>query len=235
MIRPREQPKADNLNQILTIYNQANGNAALYLYGEIVWSRSCAWDDSDQWPEKIKTFLNGLTGQPLDIYVNSPGGSVFAGLAIYNQLTRYAGAITSYVDGIAASIASVISLAADKVVMPSNTQMMIHKAECVSWGNAGDLRKAADMLDKADESIMLAYEAAGAVRETIQPLIEAETYLTAQEAAGLFPDKIEIVGGNQAVACALKMGPAKDLYDNMMELESERLRLHELTKGVIAI
>lgn len=234
MTRTREQPK-DNLNQILTVYNQANGNAALYLYGDIVWSESCAWDESDQYPESIRTFLNGLTGQPLDIYINSPGGSVFAGLAIYNQLARYNGVKTAYIDGIAASIASVISMAAGKIVMPGNTQMMIHRAWQFTWGNAQELRKTADDLDKADESIMQVYEGAGASRETIQPLIDAETYLTAQQTADLFPGKVEIVGGMQAVASALKMGPAKDLYKNMMEIESERLRFHELTKGAILI
>lgn len=232
MARTREQP-ADNLSQILTVYNQANGNAALYLYGEIVWSESYAWDESDQYPESIRAFLKGLAGQPLDIYINSPGGSVFAGLAIYNQLSRYAGVKTAYIDGIAASIASVITLAADRVIMPDNTQMMIHKAWQFTWGNAPELRKTADDLDKADESMLLIYENAGANRETIQPLIDAETYLTAQQAAELFPGKIEVVGGAQAVASALKMGPAKDLYKNMMEIESERLRFHELTKGAI--
>lgn len=107
--------KNDNLSSVLEIKNETKDNAELYFYGDIVSSCLGAWDDTDQYPESIKKFLDNVKGKDLDIYINSGGGSVFAGMAIYNMLKRHKGFKTVYIDGLAASIASVIALAGDKV------------------------------------------------------------------------------------------------------------------------
>ena len=88
----------------------------------------------------------------INIYINSRGGSVFEGTAIYNQLRRHPAHKTVYVDGFACSIASVIAMAGDEVVMPRNALMMVHNAMMGVWGNAAELRKAADDLDKINEA-----------------------------------------------------------------------------------
>ncbi len=111
------------------IKNKTDTSADLYFYGDIVSdSWQSYWTEEDRCPEDIREFLNDIEDHvDLNIYVNSGGGSVFGGLAIYNMLKRHKGYKTVYVDGIAASIASVIALAGDRVIVPSNAFIMIHK------------------------------------------------------------------------------------------------------------
>lgn len=120
----------------------------------------------------------------INIYINSFGGSVFEGTAIYSQLRRHSSEKVVYVDGFACSIASVIAMAGDKVIMPSNTIMMIHDAMTGIFGNARELRKAADDLDTIMEGNRQAYlgKSNGKVSEKkLKELLEAETWLTAQQ------------------------------------------------------
>ncbi len=100
----------NNLESLLKLKNSTETSADLYFYGDSV----C----EDQYPQQIKEFLDDAKGKDLNIYINSGGGSVFAGLAIYHMLKRHQGYKTVRVDGLAGSIASVIALAGDKVVIP---------------------------------------------------------------------------------------------------------------------
>jgi len=129
----------------------------------------------------------------LNIYINSGGGDVFAGQAIYSMLKRHPAQKKVYIDGLAASIASVIAMAGDTVCMPRNAMMMIHKAWTMAIGNANDLRKLADDMDKIDESILTTYQAkTGLEPEKLIEMVNAETWLTAEEAVVLgFADVIE--------------------------------------------
>lgn len=118
----------------------------------------------------------------IKIYINSLGGSVMEGIAIYNQLKRHAAHKTVYIDGFACSIASVIAMAGDTVVMPKNAVMMIHNAWTIALGNAAELRKAADDLDVVNNASRQAYlEKAGGklTEEKLTELLDAETYLSA--------------------------------------------------------
>jgi len=90
----------------------------------------------------------------LDIYINSPGGSVFDGIAIYNQLARWGGKKTVHIDGIAASIASVIAMVGDEIKIAENGLFMIHSAWGITVGNAAEMRKYADSLDKINGTIL---------------------------------------------------------------------------------
>ncbi len=120
----------------------------------------------------------------INIYINSLGGSVMEGVAIYNQLKRHAAYKTVYVDGFACSIASVIAMAGDKVIMPANAVMMIHNAWTCCEGNAVDMRKCADDLDKINEASRQAYiqKAQGKIKEEkLMELLENESYLTAKD------------------------------------------------------
>ena len=179
----------DNLKSFLTVKNSTLQTADLYFYGEIVSDWWGAWDDLDQYPEAIRDFLTEHEGKDLNIYVNSGGGSVFAGIAIYNMLLRHKGKKTVYVDGIAASIASVIALAGDEIIIPSNAFMMIHKPTLSCSGNADDLRKTAEDLDAVETGIINIYKAhlaEGANIETVKELVAAETWLNGEEAAKYF-------------------------------------------------
>lgn len=201
--------KKDNLKELLQIKNSTETSVDLYFYGDIVSSWWGAWDDTDQYPEKVKDFLDEAKGKELNIYVNSGGGSVFAGMAIYNMLKRHEGNKTVYVDGLAGSISSVIALAGDRIVIPSNAYMMIHKPWSYSMGNANELREQADMLDKIEEGIINVYSEnlkEGVDIEEIKEMVNNETWLTGEDASKYF--NIELSTNIEAVACI------SDYYDN---------------------
>ena len=196
------QKNKNNLNNLLQIKNSTETSCDLYFYGDIVDSWWGAWDDMDQYPESIKSFLNEAKGKDINIYINSGGGSVFAGMAIYNMLKRHQGYKTVYVDGLAGSIASVIALAGDKVIIPSNAYMMIHKPWCGLHGNSTELRAMADTLDKIEEGILNVYNenlAENADIEVVKAMVNAETWLTGDEASKYF--NVNVSESVDAVAC----------------------------------
>ena len=193
----------NNLKNMLEIKNSTETTCDLYFYGDIVDSWWGAWDDTDQYPEAIKSFLDDAKGKDINIYINSGGGSVFAGMAIYNMLKRHQGYKTVHVDGLAGSIASVIALAGDKVIIPSNAYMMIHKPWSGLYGNSTELREMADTLDKIEEGILNVYKenlAENADIEVIKAMVNAETWLTGEEASKYF--NVQVSDSVEAVACA---------------------------------
>lgn len=125
---------------------------------------------------------------PIDLRLNSPGGSVFDAVAIYNALSRHSGTITVWIDGIAASAASYIAMAGDEIVMPENAFLMIHDPSGVVMGTAADMRDMAGTLDKIAASMTRGYAAkSGKPEDEIAALLTAETWFDAQDAlaAGL--------------------------------------------------
>ena len=190
----------------MTIKNQTDSSADLFFYGDIVsetWQRE--WYEDDMAPGDVKKFLDQLDGtENINIHINSGGGSVFGGIAIYNMLRRNNAHKTVYVDGLAASIASVIMMAGDEIVMPKNATVMIHKPSAsyfFTTKNADDLRKDAESLDTCQEAIMQTYMTKAKVdKEEIEQKVNDETWLTGEEAAELFDIKVE--EANDAVACA---------------------------------
>lgn len=190
----------------MTIKNQTDSSADLFFYGNIVsetWQSE--WYEDDMAPGDVKEFLDQLDGtENINIHINSGGGSVFGGIAIYNMLRRNNAHKTVYVDGLAASIASVIMMAGDEIVMPKNATVMIHKPSAsyfFTTKNADDLRKDAESLDTCQEAIMQTYMTKAKVdKEEIEQKVNDETWLTGEEAAELFDIKVE--EANDAVACA---------------------------------
>ena len=150
------------------------------------------------WRGSSKRFVEDLTKlgplSKLNLRINSPGGSVFEGLAIYNALVRHAARVTVHVDGIAGSIASVVAMAGDEIKIAANAMFMIHKPFALTEGTAGELRAIADLLDKTEETIVGIY--AGRTKQEpkkISKMLATETWLNAEEAvAGGFAD--EVVG-----------------------------------------
>lgn len=190
----------------MTIKNQTDSSADLFFYGDIVsetWQSE--WYEDDMAPGDVKKFLDQLDGtENINIHINSGGGSVFGGIAIYNMLRRNNAHKTVHVDGLAASIASVIMMAGDEIVMPKNATVMIHKPSAsyfFTTKNADDLRKDAESLDTCQEAIMQTYMTKAKVdKEEIEQKVNDETWLTGEEAAELFDIKVE--EANDAVACA---------------------------------
>lgn len=198
----------DKLLDFMTIKNKTESSVDLYFYGDIVSSWCGAWDDMDQYPESIKNFLDDAKGKDLNIYINSNGGSVFAGIAIYNMLKRHEGHKKVYVDGLAASIASVIALVGDEIIIPSNAYFMIHNAWCGCVGNSEDLRKQADLLDNINETILNIYSdnlCDGVDIETIKEMMNDETWLNGDECSKYF--NVTLGEEVDAVACV------SDLYE----------------------
>jgi ATP-dependent Clp protease protease subunit len=163
--------------------NEEAGTAELYVYGEIVSEKW--WDDGSVSPEEIKNALDPVMSiKHLDMYINSPGGSVFAGVAMYSILNRSEAHIVAHVDGIAASAATYLVMAADEIKMPENTMLMIHKPMSWGGGNADDFRSQADALDKIEETVVSMYDARfeNLDADKIKEMMRAETYMTAAEA-----------------------------------------------------
>ena len=132
--------------------------------------------------QNIQDELNGADTKPLNVYINSYGGEVFEGFAIYNTLKRYKGMKTVYIDGIAASIASVIAMAGDKVIMNKASMMMIHNAIGGCYGNADDMKKVVQALEQINEVIRDVYLAKTNMNEgNLKELMDNETFMTANE------------------------------------------------------
>lgn len=165
------------------------GTLDIYIYGDV------EGDSYDWWTDEViesetsaNHFRDELAKHPnamqINIYINSYGGSVFEGTAIYNQLRRNPAHKTVYIDGFACSVASVIAMAGDEIVMPRNALMMIHNMWMSAVGNAAELRKAADDLDVINAAGRGAYLAKAGDKLPEEKLIEmmdAETWLTAED------------------------------------------------------
>lgn len=131
----------------------------------------------------VYNFLAENKDNDVDLFINSGGGVVDDGIAIYNALKRHSGKVTVYIDGLAASAASVIAMAGDNVMMYQSSLMMVHNPWSVSMGDAGDMRKSADVLDKRRDQLLVAYrEKTGMGDEKLKALLDAETWLNADEA-----------------------------------------------------
>ncbi|WP_444942720.1 head maturation protease, ClpP-related [Microbulbifer sp. ZKSA006] len=126
--------------------------------------------------------LNALDADEIDLRLNTPGGSVFEGNAIYNALKRHKAKITTYIDGLAASMGSIIALAGDRVIMADNAMYMIHNPWTSAYGDARELRKTADTLDKLRESMLNDYhQKTGIPEDELITMLDEETWLTASE------------------------------------------------------
>ena len=155
----------------------------IYIYSDI---DNSWWDDEAMSAEKFRKELEQhKDASQINLYINSMGGSVSEGVTIYNQIKRSKAKVTAYIDGFACSIASVIPMAADKVVMGENTMLMIHNPWTFAMGNSKELRKTAEDLDKVrDGCIIPAYKAKCGDKisdEKLLELLNNETYLTAAE------------------------------------------------------
>lgn len=175
-----------------TVLNQETNleqtERVLFLNGTIA---EDSWFDDDVTPQLFKEELVSGNGD-ITVWINSPGGDCVAAAQIYNMLREYEGNVTVKIDGIAASAASVIAMAGDKVLMSPVSMMMIHNPMTSAFGDSGEMQRAIDMLASVKDSIINAYELkTGLSRTKLAHLMDAETWMDAGKAVELgFADDI---------------------------------------------
>lgn len=221
LLKLQEKDKRGRYREVgsIEIRNESETAADLCFFGDINSKSLGEWQKyypEDKAPKDVQDFLDQLDGvSKINVHINSGGGSVFGGIAIYNILKRHKAEITVYVEGVAASIASVIAMAGDKIIIPANAQMMIHKPSSITWGNADDMRKEADILDGCQKVILNTYmqhTKEGVTPEQINALIDAETWKNGEEWQEYFD--IEVAEKSNAAAHA---SDYFDRYNNLPE------------------
>ena len=182
------------------------------------------YDEIGAYGISAKGFLAELgalsEGTPIDLRINSPGGSVFDAVAIYNAIKRHEGTVTVWIDGIAASAASYVAMAGDEIVMPENAFLMIHDPAGLVMGSADDMRAMADALDKVKGSLVQGYAAkSGRDPQDIAALMAAETWFDAKDAldAGLATRSAEPV----RIAARFDIGCFRNAPPALVEMVEE--------------
>lgn len=207
---------------MLKVINKTDATE-IYITGDIVDDADGAflqsWDAGDgyQWPAEIRAQLDAAKGKPLTVYINSNGGSVPAGVAMANMISRHDAPTKAVVDGWCCSIATQIFFAADARAMPSNAYLMIHKPATVAAGNSDDLLLAAEFLDTIQAGLETTYQKAARPEldaKKIHSMVEHETWLTGTEAAAMFD--IELLEAVPVLNCvaskqAVNMKPPENI------------------------
>lgn len=155
--------------------------------------------------ERFRAALQEVTAPTLHLRINSPGGSVFEALAMYNALREHPAAVVAHIDGLAASAATLVALGAAEVRMAANAFFMIHDPWALAVGSAEELRTTADLLEKIADPIVHTYQTkTGATEEAVRAWMAAETWFTAAEAeAAGFADVVDDEHDLAAAAAAL--------------------------------
>lgn len=188
------------------------------------------YDEIGMWGITAKDFagaLQKITAPNILVRLNSPGGDVFDGLAIYNALRAHPAKVTAQIDALAASIASIIALAGDQVVMAANAFMMVHNPWSMAMGDAAELRTVADTLEKVGKSLEGIYvEATGASPDQVKAWMDAETWFGAAEAieAGLVDDLVgDAPAENLAAARAFNLDNYRNPPRSLLERPIARM------------
>lgn len=204
------------MNKFNMLKQETDDSLDLYIFGDIVPS-GWKWDESDVTSYDVKDILTSKEElKTINVHINSCGGDVYEGLAIYNLLKNHKATVNVYVDGIAASIASVIAMSGDKIVMTDASLMMIHNCYTYTRGNARELRKTADDMEKVMEACKAAYK--GKIKitdEELDKLLDEETFLTAKECfeKGFATEVIKITEEKETLYANLIYAKLKDKLD----------------------
>lgn len=175
----------------------------IYVVGDIVDDSWKGWswgEDLDTYPSDIRSMLDEANNKPVNVYINSGGGDLFAGIAISNMLKRHNASTKAIVDGLAGSAASVIAFGCDSIEMPENAYLMIHKPSSWCSGNADDFKKMAETLDTLQVGIVNTYMdkvVDGVDSDKINSMVDEETWLTGKDAKEYF--KINTVEKNAVI------------------------------------
>jgi len=151
---------------------------SIYIYDVI----GPEWAGMDSDADLVRA-LSEFKGKPVEVRINSPGGSADMGIAMYQALKRHDGEVTTVVDSLAASVASVAFLGGAKRYMATGSRLMIHEASTIAWGDASGLRKIADVLDKYNDDIVDIYaEVSGQDPDELRAMMADETWMNRKDA-----------------------------------------------------
>ena len=197
-----------------------------------------SWFDDEVTPALFKDELNSGEGD-ITVWINSPGGDCIAAAQIYNMLMDYKGNVTVKIDGIAASAASVIAMAGNKVIVSPVSMIMIHNPATIAAGDTSEMQKAIAMLDEVKESIINAYEIkTGLSRAKLSHLMDAETWMDANSAIEMgFADEImqrnteddELEVPNVSMTFS-----RASVTNSLMEKMAEKCKIAQKTKNEIS-
>lgn len=217
---------------------ETTNSAEINIYGSI---GSSWWDESvsaSQFSKDLKELGNDI--EEITVRINSTGGSVYDGLAIRSLLKNHKASVTVMVDGLAASIASIIAMSGDKIVMAKGSMMMIHNPLSGGWGEAKDLREIADFLDKIRDSLVSVYASrTGKTTEELIELLDAETWMSAEEAVEMgFADQVEdevTVSAGIAGTIAVVNGVSMDLSKFVNPPDLKAFKVPQLEPKVLNV
>lgn len=198
-------------------------------------------DIGDGWMGGISAneFAKELAGfgkvTDINVRINSAGGSVFDGVAMYNTLLKHPANVVVDIDGLAASIASIVAMAGDEINMADNALMMIHAPWTVAGGNADALRDQADLLDKISDTLVSTYvKRTGLDSDKVESLVEAETWMTASEAKEL--GFIDNVTGELKMAAYYDLSKFKNAPADLLAVQDKsneiKLKIAKMQKTV---
>lgn len=158
--------------------NDSSKKVVAYMHGVV---GAGWWGDINA--KKTREMFDNIDAEEIELHIHSGGGDAFEGIAICNYLRSHKAKVTAVVDGLAASAASLIAMGADKIIMPSNTTMMVHRASTYAYGNADSLEKQAKMLRDVNDALIQTYRNRfnGEFFE-LEELLDSETYMTAETA-----------------------------------------------------
>lgn len=187
------------------IMNKAQTEAQMIIYGSI---GDSWWDDAavsaDKFGKELDQLPNSIT--TINLRLNSPGGSVFDGIAIFNRLKQHKAKVNIYIDGIAASIASIIAMAGDNIYMGEGTQMMIHKPLTMTWGNRDEHDKSINVLDGIENQMIGIYSRkTGLERSEIKNMLDTGDYWMGSETAVSKGFATELMGEADQIKAAASM------------------------------
>jgi len=209
-------PRGLNSRLAYRVQAQAEDAVEILIYDEIGEN----WYGDGLTAERFAAELAAISASRIDVRINSVGGSVFEGNAIYNALRRHSARVETHIDGIAASIASIIALAGERVHIAENAFIMIHNPQGMAWGEATDMRKMADTLDTVRSSLVGTYaKKTGQEVSQIEAWMDEETWFGADEAkeygfADEITDGIEI---DARIAAAATMARFSNLPAELEE------------------
>ena len=198
---------------------------SINIFGDIIGGEAERWFTSEVTPQQIVDELKAANGEPIEVNINSNGGDVAGGLAIANALKGYKGEVTCNVLGLAASMASVIACAGKRLCMGQGAFLMIHNPWTFTMGDAEDLRKDAETLDKMRDSILTFYQSKSTKSaDELKELMDAETWIS-REMAGDFGFEVENYEGELKAAASLSrraFAKAPDAAKALVQFKSEK-------------
>lgn len=203
--------------------NEEKSEANIYIYGDIT---SWEWFDNDVSSYTLARQLEDLDVNNINVYINSYGGEVGEGLAIYNSLKRHKAKIKTYCDGFACSIASVIFMAGDERIMSNASLLMVHNAWTWVSGNANDFRKQADDLDAITQASINAYmENVNITEEEVKAMLDNETWLSYQNALEYgFATSVVNENNNNKASQSVKKSLQRIILDNQIKNKNQEAK-----------